>query len=208
MGHTGDLPTLPEARGPKAYDALKQRERRAVRILLCQPTFLPGVVQIPDYATEMISRITGLKAGDPELRDRVDDRMQRAAALQERLRGDEPPNVVVVVDEATLRRHVGGREVMRKQLKHLRALAESPTVQLSIVPLEAGAHPGLAGPSELHEDANGEAAVFYETPYLDVLVTSDEARADRCRESVEAMVALGVSGSQAKTLLETIADGL
>ena len=52
---------------------------------------------------------------------------------------------VLVVDEAALRRPVGGRQVMRAQLERLVELTELPNVTLQVLPLEAGAHPAMVG---------------------------------------------------------------
>jgi hypothetical protein len=50
-----------------------------------------------------------------------------------------------VVDEAALRRPVGGRGVMRAQLERLAEATELPNVTLQVLPLEAGAHPAMVG---------------------------------------------------------------
>lgn len=51
----------------------------------------------------------------------------------------------MVIDEAVLHRKVGGPEVMREQLQHLRALNNLPHVKIQVLPFDAGAHPAVAG---------------------------------------------------------------
>jgi hypothetical protein len=70
----------------------------------------------------------------------------------------------VVVNEAALRRHVGGRAVMREQLRHLGELAKRPNVVVQVLPFSAGAHPAMTGSFiMLHfPAANGEPTIFVE----------------------------------------------
>ena len=62
------------------------------------------------------------------------------------LGGPNPPQLWAVVDEGALRRPVGGREVVRKQLEHLVGVAEHPSVTLQILPFTAGPHSAMGGP--------------------------------------------------------------
>jgi hypothetical protein len=207
MTRTDDATTSPDARGQAAFDELLKREPGSVQIHLMQVTFVPGLFQVEGYAAEMISRLRSLKPGDQGLADRVRVRMRRAAGLAERLDGAQPPRVSVLIDEGALRRVVGGRETMRKQLAHLSDLAKRPTVELGIVPFSFGAYPGLAGPFEVHRDAQGDDAVYFESTVDDTIVL-DEAEADRRRGVVESMMASVVSGDDARALLETISSEL
>jgi Domain of unknown function (DUF5753) len=64
-------------------------------------------------------------------------------ARQTLLTRPEPPRLWAVVDEAALRRPVGGREVMRGQLERLIEATKLPNVTLQILPFAAGAHPAM-----------------------------------------------------------------
>jgi hypothetical protein len=172
-----------------------------------QPTFVPGLFQVEGYATEMIGRLRSLDPGDEELADRVRTRMRRAADLADRLDSTEPPRVSALIDEGALRRVVGGRETMRKQLAHLSQLAKHPNVDLGIVPFGFGAYPGLAGPFEVHQNAQGDDATYFESPAEDKVVLG-EAEANRRRAVVDSMIASVVSGDDARALLETISGQL
>jgi hypothetical protein len=207
MTRTDDATTSPEVRGQAAFDELLKREPGSVQIHLMQVDFVPGLFQVEDYAAEMIGRLRSLDPGDPELTDRVRTRMRRSADLAQRLDGNQPPRVSVLIDEAALRRLVGGRETMRKQLAQLSELAKRPTVDLGIVPFGFGAHPGLAGPFEVHRDARGGDAVYFESAGDDKIVL-DGAEADRRRAVVDSLMASVVSGDDARALLETISSEL
>jgi hypothetical protein len=179
-------------------------EQEATRMYLNQPLFVPGLLQVPGYAREMISRTTGLEPGDPALTERVKVRTQRAENFAKRLEGTDPPQLWAVIDEAVLRRTVGGAAVMRDQLEHLVAVSKLDAVHLAVVPLGHGAHPGLGGSVEVHEGPDGQAAVFFEGAHGDELVEGDPALARRYQEKVKSAFASGVSGAEVRTLLESI----
>jgi len=103
--------------------------------------FVPGLFQIEDYArTVVMLGYPGANADD------IDQRVALRMARQEVLARPDPPRVWAVVDEAALRRVVGGREVMRAQLEHLCAMAELPNVTLQILQFKAGGHSAAGGP--------------------------------------------------------------
>lgn len=208
MMSAGDSAKAHDTRGPGAFTQLIELEQQAVKITQNQPAFLPGLLQRPAYAAAILSGITGLPAGDPELTERVNLRLRRATAFQERLRGPNPPQLLVVIDEAALRRRVGGAEVMRDQIAHLIELSRLETVRLAVLPFSAGAHRGQAGTFEVHEAADDQSALFFEGAAGDELVVSDQDRVQAHRDLVEGLAATSVTGSAARQLLEKISDEL
>ncbi|GIF38769.1 hypothetical protein BC793_105413 [Actinoplanes xinjiangensis] len=208
MMSAGDSAMVHDTRGPEAFTQLVELEQEAAQIFLNQPLHLPGLLQRRDYAAEIISGITGLAEDDPELTERVNLRMRRAATFAQRLDGPNPPRLVAVIDEAALRRKVGGAEVMRAQIAHLIEVSRRDTVQLAIVPFSAGGHPGQTGSLEVHEAADGRAALFFEGAAGDELIVSDQRRAQAHRDLVEGLAASSVTGSEARQLLEKISDEL
>jgi hypothetical protein len=204
MMSTGNPVQTDGGRNLAPLDQLIKLEQEATRMYLNQPLFVPGLLQVSGYAREMISRIAGLEQDDPALIGRVKVRMQRAEAFAKRLEGTEPPQLWVTIDEAVLRRTVGGAAVMRDQLEHLLVMSKLEPVHLSVVPLGHGAHAGLGGSVEVHEGPDGQAAVFFEGAHRDELVEADQAVARRYQEKVKTAFASGVSGAEVRTLLESI----
>lgn len=78
---------------------------------------------------------------DEEVTQHVALRMRR----QEILTGDNPPQVWIVLDEAVIRRQVGGPDLFAAQLDHLIEAAALPRVDIQVIPFAAGAHPGTPG---------------------------------------------------------------
>lgn len=102
--------------------------------------YIPGLLQTRAYA-EAVHRASEMQCSEREVQHMVDIRMKR----QELLHRDEPPHIWCVIDEAAVRRSVGGREVMRGQLQHLLALAELPHITVQVLTFSTGAHAAAVG---------------------------------------------------------------
>jgi Domain of unknown function (DUF5753)/Helix-turn-helix domain len=141
-----------------------------------QSSFVPPLLQTVAYAEALTSAVIRRPVDDPVVRKLVDVRLRRQETFMARLAGDAPPRFSQVVDEAVLLRPVGGVDVMSAQLDHLLEMGARPTVQLVVIPLRYGAHPGLGGPFELltFPEADDTAVVFIETPASDFLLTDEE----------------------------------
>jgi transcriptional regulator with XRE-family HTH domain len=101
---------------------------------------VPGLLQTEAYARMVLEAIR-LDAKPDDIERRMELRMARQALLT----GQRPPAYLVVLDEAVLRRTVGGREVMGQQLDRLIDAAARPSVTLQVLPFAAGAHAGMDG---------------------------------------------------------------
>ncbi|GAA4625495.1 helix-turn-helix transcriptional regulator [Actinoallomurus vinaceus] len=106
------------------------------------PQLIPGLLQTDDYARAVIR--ASLPGDETVVQRRVQARSARRILLG---RTDRPaPTFTAIIDEAALRRPIGGPEVMRSQLRVLLDAARRPNVSLRVLPYTAGAHPGLDGP--------------------------------------------------------------
>lgn len=116
-------------------------EEAASLIRSYEVQFVPGLLQTTDYA-EAVIRLGYPTASARDIQRRVDLRMAR----QKLLTGPDAPQLWAVVDEAVLRRPMGGSEVMRAQLEHLIHVSELPNVTLQVVPFHVGGHAAAGGP--------------------------------------------------------------
>jgi transcriptional regulator with XRE-family HTH domain len=115
-------------------------EAAAAELRSFEPLVIPGLLQTEEYARAMV--LTGwpdMSTEDVEQRIRV--RMKRQSLLLQ----DDPLQLSIILDEAALRRPVGGIGAMRRQLERLVTAAEQPNITLQVLPLAAGAHGGMDG---------------------------------------------------------------
>ncbi|MGC0330451.1 transcriptional regulator with XRE-family HTH domain [Streptomyces sp. SAI-170] len=102
--------------------------------------FVHGLLQTEEYARAVVRR--GMKgASEADVERRVALRLER----QKHLVAENAPDFHIVLDEASLRRPYGDREVMRGQLQHLIDISERPNVRLQIMPFSFGGHSGESG---------------------------------------------------------------
>lgn len=106
--------------------------------------FVPGQLQTADYARAVI-RLGYPEAAAEEIERRTALRISR----QQLLARPGGPHFWAVLDEAALRRPLGGPGVMRDQVDHLIEAAARPTVTVQVIPFRAGGHPAAGGPFSL-----------------------------------------------------------
>lgn len=119
--------------------SLPDFEAGAAVIQTYEIAFVPGLLQTEAYARAVIEGAHLEKDND------VDRRVQARLARQDVLIRDNPPQFWAVIDEAALRRIVGGPEIMADQLRHIIKVAEQPNIAVQVLPFEAGAHAALTG---------------------------------------------------------------
>ncbi|ANP53506.1 transcriptional regulator with XRE-family HTH domain [Streptomyces griseochromogenes] len=142
---------------PPTYRDFISLESQASGMRTLETTVVPGLLQTPEYARAVTRAAVG---GVDE--ERLDALVEVRLARQDVLRSDPPLALSAVLDEAVLRREVGGPEVMARQLARLVEAACLPQVKLQVLPFGAGAHVGLTGPFVIFS--------FPSTSDLDVVV--------------------------------------
>ncbi|HEY2579444.1 MAG TPA: helix-turn-helix transcriptional regulator [Streptosporangiaceae bacterium] len=119
-------------------------EEAASLIRVYELQFVPGLLQTTDYARAVV-QLGQRGASGEEIEHRVSLRVER----QKLLAKPNPPHLWVIMDEAVLRRPIGGAEVMRGQLEQLIAVAKDPHITLQVMPFRAGGHAAESGPFTL-----------------------------------------------------------
>jgi hypothetical protein len=125
---------------PSWFQSYLGLEASAALIRTYEVQFVPGLVQTEGYARAVVKLGHG-GAAPEEIDRRVALRMQRQAILDR----VQPVQLWAVVDEAALRRPIGGTDVMRAQLEALLEATSRPNVRLQIVPFHAGGHSAAGG---------------------------------------------------------------
>ena len=115
-------------------------EAAASIIRIYELQFVPGLLQTADYARAII------RLGNASTEEDVTRRAEARIARQEILTRENPPRLWAVMDDGALRRSIGGKAVMREQIRHLARMCEHPAVTLQILPFQVGGHPAMGGP--------------------------------------------------------------
>ncbi|MEV2189838.1 helix-turn-helix transcriptional regulator [Streptomyces phaeochromogenes] len=142
---------------PSTYSDFISLESQASVMRTLENSVVPGLLQTPEYAREVT-----LAAVDGAPDDKVDALVEVRLARQDVLRSNPPLRLSAVLDEAALRRTVGGPAVMARQLEYLREAAQLPHVRIQVLPFGVGAHVGVTGPFVIFS--------FPSTSDLDVVV--------------------------------------
>jgi hypothetical protein len=125
---------------PDWFETYLGLESAAVAIRSFETQFVPGLFQTEDYA-RAVTRLGHQTAPEQEIERRVGLRLQRQNLLARR----KPPRIWAVMDEAVLRRPIGGAAVMRAQLRRLVEAAGLPGLRLQVVPFARGGHAAASG---------------------------------------------------------------
>jgi transcriptional regulator with XRE-family HTH domain len=125
---------------PSWFEAYLGLEEAASMVRSYEPQFVPGLLQVEDYARAVVQR--GHRDASEE---EVERRVEVRATRRERFASPGAPELWAVLDEAVVRRPVGDRQVMRAQIRHLLEMSESPHVTVQMMPLGAGGHAVAGG---------------------------------------------------------------
>lgn len=123
---------------PGGYQEYLALEAAAVALDIYQPKLVPGLLQTAEYA-----RAVNRGARAPA--DLTESMVKARLARQDLLARELPPRVRVLLDEAVLRRPVGGPDVMRRQAYRLLELSDGPAVEFRVLPDGIGEHACMAG---------------------------------------------------------------
>jgi transcriptional regulator with XRE-family HTH domain len=118
---------------------------------------VPGLLQTEEYARALLGVDLSLR-DEVQLEERLAARLER----QKRLHSPDRPELLVILDEAVLRRPVGGDDVMRRQLAHLRRAAAEPHITVLVLPFDEGAHDMLGGSLTVLTLPNGSEVAYTE----------------------------------------------
>ncbi|MER6035402.1 helix-turn-helix transcriptional regulator [Streptomyces sp. NPDC001835] len=141
-----------KVRYPKRVRELAQLEAKAVELQLYDPLNVHGLLQTPEYARALLEMRRPAYSGD-EIERFIAARVARKSVFER----EPSPEISFVLEEWTLRRPLGGRKVLRRQLAHLLEVAELRQVELQVMPTDREEHAGLAGGIEVLKFADGSA---------------------------------------------------
>jgi transcriptional regulator with XRE-family HTH domain len=152
---------------PTQLTALIGFESEAIRITYVDLSLVPGLLQIPEYTRALLAGVGVPKSESETL---VVARLGRQAILSK----PDPPEYVAIIDEAVLRRPIGGPQVMAAQLRHIVTSSKRPNVTVQVIPFDHGEHAGLNGSYVLLEFAKAQPLIHLEHKRSGIFVDEPE----------------------------------
>jgi transcriptional regulator with XRE-family HTH domain len=124
------------------FDSYIGLEAAASVVRTYEAQTVPGLLQTGAYARANVLA-TSANVVPAEVEEKVSVRISRQDLVT---RSTDPIQIIAILDEAVLRRQVGGPQAMHGQLRHLIDMAALPNVVIHVLPFAVGAHPGMEGP--------------------------------------------------------------
>jgi transcriptional regulator with XRE-family HTH domain len=189
---------------PQWFRTYVDLESAASLIRTYEGQFVPGLLQTDGYMRAVVQG-AHLEESAEEVGRRVRLRMARQVLLTRQ----DPPRLWAVVDEAALRRPVGGREVMRGQLERLVEATKLPNITLQILPFNSGAHPAMVGSFSVLRFADQELPdVVYLEHLTSALYLNKPDEVDQYLHVMETICVRAAAPDQTVDLLEQILKAL
>jgi transcriptional regulator with XRE-family HTH domain len=190
---------------PAKFAAYLGLEQVATSLQAYDTHLVHGLLQTPAYAAALISAARPDLLGH-EVAELVEVRTRRQDILTRP--SPDPPAFVSVMDEAVLRRHIGGRQAMHDQLRHLITAAALPAVTLRVIPASLGAHPGLDGPLAILQFEAGARPVAYVEGQAGSLYMEKDDDLRRLAQTMHNIIAAAPSPEDSLALITQIAEEL
>jgi len=174
-------------------------EDEATQICEYESLLVPGLLQTADYSREVIKAV---KPNDSD--EAIAHRIKGRLARKELLSRKNPPDLLVVLDEAVLRRTVGGRAVMNGQLEDLLTATRRPNITIQVVRFADGAHAGLEGPFSILSFAEPAPRVAYVEGMSRDAYLESAGEVARCNLTFERLCDVALDPQESATMIADI----
>ncbi|WP_308376818.1 helix-turn-helix transcriptional regulator [Streptomyces sp. ISL-99] len=161
---------------PDRYRKRMELEEQAQVIAEYAGHVVPGLLQTDAYARALF-KVGNPRGSDDEINEKVRARLSRQAILT----ADTAPDLSVIMDEAAIRRPIGGPEVMRGQLAELLPRVDAPTSVIQVLPFAHGEHALLGGSLTLLTLAGGAMVAYEEGINSGALIEDPDTVSTRLR---------------------------
>ena len=176
-------------------------EQDATVMSIFQSSVVPGLLQTGDY-TRAIHRNGIPRLDDSAIEERVQERFKRRQVLTREM----PPRVDVMLDEAVLRRPLGGPSTMRDQLTQLIAETERENVTIRVLPYKIGAHPALESNFTVLEFESQAPTVVYVEGLVGQIYLEKQQDVERYMLVLELLHGMALSPQDSTALIAGVRD--
>jgi len=184
---------------PSWFQVYVGLEGAASLIRTYEVQFVPGLLQTADYARAVTRR------GQPSLAEEdVERRVGLRLSRQRVLSRPEPARLWAVIDEAVLRRPIGGAQVLRDQLEHLVLKSKEPNITLQVLPLRVGGHAETGAFTLLRFPEPDLSDIVYVEQLTSALYLDKTEDVDRYLEAMDRLSVDSEPPEQTPSILETI----
>ncbi|MFD5192680.1 helix-turn-helix domain-containing protein [Streptomyces sp. NPDC058357] len=191
---------LKKSKYPNHFAEAAEAEALAKAIKQYAPQLIPGLLQTEAYAREVFRAYQPTGTEDV-INELLTARLERAQLLSD----PTTPLVWVVLDEAVLRRKVGGPAVMGEALRHVAKLARGHRIIVQVLPDSAGAHAAMSGMVKLMSFDAAPTLAYFEVLGSGRL-EDDPATVARCELSYDLVAASALSPEASLALIESMAE--
>lgn len=173
-------------------------EAEAREIFECSTAIIPGLFQTKDYISCLMDSVAGVTIAPEEKQARIEARLKRQESI---LGSSDPPRLWVILDEAPLRRQVGGIQVMKGQIQHLIELSQRPNINIQVLPFEVGSHAAIGLQFTILGFSEIDSVVYIETDQ-DGLYLEDPKQISRYKLIFDRIQASAISVERSTEFLE------
>lgn len=171
-------------------------------ITIFHSAVVPGLLQVRDY-----TRAIHL-AGIPRLGgEAIGERLKERRTRQELLTRENPPRVEIMLDEAVLRRPLGGASVMREQLDRILSVSKYVNVTVRVVPFDIGAHPALESNFIVLDFVGKASTIVYVEGLVGTIYVERQQEVDRYLLAIAELRGLALSAEDSAALVASARDG-
>jgi transcriptional regulator with XRE-family HTH domain len=185
---------------PSGFDIYVGLEAETAAIRSYEVSVVHGLLQAADYARAVLREIFPRHTAD-QIERLVNLRMERQRRLD-----DEPPlELWAILDEAVIRRTVGGPACMRRQLDHLLSEAARQGITLQVLPFSSGAHAGHGGPFSILEFPDrSDSEVAYVESVAGIIYLEKDREVRARSEAFDQLRASALSPSASSDLISKV----
>lgn len=187
---------------PTGFGIYVGLEAEAASLRVFEAQVVHGLLQTEDYA-RAVTGATRRRRTREEIERLVQLRLQR----QEVLDRERPVELFLILDEAVIRRPMGGRKIMSGQLSHLLEASTWPNVTLQVLPTSSGAHPALSGSfCILRFPESTDPDVVYSEGVAGHAYLEKESDVRACSEAFDLLQAAAMTPVDSADLIRRVAE--
>lgn len=189
---------------PSGFDIFVGLEAETAAVRSYEVSVVSGLLQTADYARAVLREMFPRHTAE-QIERLADLRIMR----QRRLDDDPPLELWAILDEAVIRRTVGGDDCMREQLEHLAVMSERQCITIQVLPFSCGAHAGHGGPFSILEfPERSDSEVAYVESGAGIIYLEKEKEVRARSEAFDRLRAAALSPSESVALISQSAAEL